>query len=107
MLQDKSIKIKTKTKDCVLIKIFLQIVWNLRNTLYFYISNTNNNNQNIKTMTTLTNTTGSKEVQIIRNGEKSVIAMYCQVYQGESQVLQSKSFANVNNAEKWAKQVLN
>jgi YbbR domain-containing protein len=90
-----------------LIKIFLQIVWNLINTLYFYISNNNNNNQNTKTMTTLTNTTGSKEVQIRRNGEKSVIAMYCQVYQGESQVLQSKSFANVKNAEKWAKQVLN
>lgn len=58
-------------------------------------------------MTTLTNTTGSKEVQIRSNGEKSFIAMYCQVYQGESQVLQSKSFANVKNAEKWAKQVLN
>jgi len=58
-------------------------------------------------MTTLKNTTGTKEVQIRNNGEKSVIAMYCQIYHGESQVLKSKSFANVKNAEKWAKQVLN
>ena len=57
-------------------------------------------------MTTLTNTTGSKEVQIRQNGEKSVIAMYCYVYQGESQVLQSKSFANVKNAEKWGNKML-
>jgi len=31
MMQDKSIKNETKTKDCVLIKIFLEIVWNHRN----------------------------------------------------------------------------
>jgi hypothetical protein len=31
---------------------FLEIVWNLRNNYYFYITNNNNDNQNTKTMTT-------------------------------------------------------
>ena len=31
---------------------FLEIVWNLRNNYYFYISNNNNDNQNTHTMTT-------------------------------------------------------
>jgi hypothetical protein len=58
-------------------------------------------------MTTLKNTTGSKEVQITKNGESSFIAMYCQIYQGESQVLECKYFASVKNAENWANKVLN
>ena len=31
---------------------FLEIVWNLRNNYYFYITNNNNDNQNTHTMTT-------------------------------------------------------
>jgi hypothetical protein len=75
MLQDKSIKIKTKTKDCVLIKIFLEIVWNLINTLYFYISNNNNNNQNPKAMKTETkNFTG----EYIKFENGNVMSVYSQ-----------------------------
>jgi hypothetical protein len=58
-------------------------------------------------MTILTNSTGKKEVMIRQNGEKSVIALYSQVYQGESQVLESKFFSNFKNAEKWAAKILN
>jgi hypothetical protein len=46
MLQDKSIKIKTKTKDCVLLKVFLEIVWNHRNNYYYCVTN---QSQKIKT----------------------------------------------------------
>jgi hypothetical protein len=58
-------------------------------------------------MTTLKNTTGSKAVNITTNGNGSVIAMYVQIYNGEQQVLQTKTFANVKNAEKWGQKVLN
>jgi hypothetical protein len=58
-------------------------------------------------MKILTNSTGKKEVMIRQNGEKSVIALYCQVYQGESEVLESKLFSNFKNAEKWAAKILN
>lgn len=75
--------------------------------LIYFLDLFNKQQQNTKTMTTLTNTTGSKEVKIRKNGENLFIAMYCQVYYGESQVLQSKSFANQKNAEKWANKVLN
>lgn len=57
-------------------------------------------------MTTLTNTTGSKAVNITKNGANSVVAFYVQVYQGEQQVLQTKFFANTKNAEKWGKKML-
>ena len=58
-------------------------------------------------MKILTNSTGKKEVMIRQNGEKSVIALYSQVYQGESQVLESKFFSSIKNAEKWAAKILN
>jgi hypothetical protein len=58
-------------------------------------------------MTTLTNTKGSKEVRIMKDGAGSIHAMYCQIYQGQAQVLQAKSFASVKNAEKWANKILN
>lgn len=58
-------------------------------------------------MTTLKNTTGSKEVRISTDATGSVRAMYCDLYNGEAQVLQAKSFASVKNAEKWAIKILN
>lgn len=58
-------------------------------------------------MTTITNTTGSKAVNITKDATGNVRAMYVQVYNGEQQVLQSKTFTNINNAVKWSKKLLN
>jgi hypothetical protein len=57
-------------------------------------------------MTTLTNSTGSKAVNIRMNEANSVIASYVQIYKGEEQVLQTKFFANTKNAEKWGNKML-
>jgi hypothetical protein len=57
-------------------------------------------------MTTLKNTTGSKAVNILTDQTGIVRAMYVQIYQNEQQVLESKSFANVKNAEKWGNKKL-
>jgi hypothetical protein len=57
-------------------------------------------------MTTITNNSGSKKVNISKN-QNSIIANYVQLYCGMEQVLQSKSFASVKNAEKWANKILN
>ncbi len=62
------------------------------------------------TRTTIKNATGSKQVNInVRHetGYTSVFAQYIQNYQGEQQVLQSKSFSSIKAAEKWAKNILN
>jgi len=58
-------------------------------------------------MTTLKNTTGSKEVNISTDATGNVIAMYVQIYNGEQQVLKAKTFKTVKNAEKWANKILN
>jgi hypothetical protein len=58
-------------------------------------------------MTTLKNTTGSKAVNISTDATGNVRAMYVQIYNQEQQVLQSKTFANIKNAEKWANKILN
>jgi len=58
-------------------------------------------------MTTLKNTTGSKAVNIITDATGNVRAMYVQIYNGEEQVLEAKTFANLKNAEKWATKILN
>jgi hypothetical protein len=58
-------------------------------------------------MTTLKNTTGSKAVNITTDAIGKVRAMYVQIYNGEQQVLQSKTFATEKNAEKWANKILN
>ena len=57
-------------------------------------------------MTTLQNTTGSKAVNITTDATGNVRAMYVQNYNGQQQVLQSKTFATIKNAEKWAKKTL-
>jgi hypothetical protein len=57
-------------------------------------------------MTTIKNTTGSKAVNITTDATGTVRAMYVQIYNGEQQVLQSKSFSNQNTASKWASKVL-
>jgi len=58
-------------------------------------------------MTTLTNQTGSKAVKISTDGTNSVRAAFIQIYNGEEQVLEFKTFANIKNAEKWANKKLN
>jgi hypothetical protein len=57
-------------------------------------------------MTTISNSTGSKAVNISTDATGKVRAMYVQIYKGEQQVLQSKDFANIKNAEKWASKIL-
>mgnify|MGYP003632166917 FL=1 len=57
------------------------------------------------TMTTLKNTKGTKAVNI-RTNEYSTTAMYVQIYNGEEQVLDSKTYATEKRALKWAKQKL-
>jgi hypothetical protein len=59
-------------------------------------------------MTTIHNTTGSKAVNIRKNGANSTtfIASYVQIYNGTQQVLDAKDFASEKNAIKWANKVL-
>jgi hypothetical protein len=58
-------------------------------------------------MTTLRNTTGTKAVNISTDGTGTVRAMFVQVYNGQEQVLESKSFSSVKRAEKWGNLKLN
>ena len=58
-------------------------------------------------MTTITNTTGTKAVNISTDATGTIRAMYVQIYNGEQQVLQAKSFSSVRNAEKWANKIIN
>jgi len=57
----------------------------------------------------ITSNTTSKFVRIRKNGgdEKSIIAMLIQSYNGEDQVLQTKTFSSQERAAKWANKVLN
>ena len=60
-------------------------------------------------MSTLSNQTGSKKVHIATdNGYGTPIfrAMYVQVYKGQEQVLNTKSYKSFKMAEKWANKQL-
>ena len=57
-------------------------------------------------MKTISNETGSKLVNIRQDYMGLYRAMYVQVYNNEQQVLESKTFATIKNAEKWANEVL-
>ena len=57
-------------------------------------------------MKTISNETGSKLVNIRQDYMGLYRAMYVQVYNNEQQVLESKTFATIKNAEKWANKVL-
>lgn len=57
-------------------------------------------------MSTIKNATGSKAVNITVDGSGNVRAMYVQIYQGEQQVLQAKTFSTKARAEKWANKIL-
>ena len=58
-------------------------------------------------MTTIKNATGSKAVTITTDATKTVRAFYVEIYKGEEQVIQSKDFSSIKNAEKWANKILN
>jgi hypothetical protein len=57
-------------------------------------------------MTLISNTTGTKAVNITTDATGNIRAMYVQIYQGEQQVLQAKTFSNKTRAEKWANKIL-
>jgi hypothetical protein len=56
-------------------------------------------------MRTFTNFTGSKVVNITKR-EGTFTCMYCDVYQGQQQVLDFKSYASEKAAVKWANKQL-
>jgi hypothetical protein len=58
-------------------------------------------------MTTFTNITGSKKVNILLDGTKVFRVFYVQVYNGSEQVLESKSYNSYTMAKKWANKKLN
>jgi hypothetical protein len=66
-----------------------------------------NKPKNIQIMKTISNTTGSKKVNISTDGTGIVRAFYVQVYNGQEQVLDSKSYKSLKMAEKWANKQLN
>lgn len=55
---------------------------------------------------TFSNKTGSKKVNLITDATGMIRAMYVQVYNGQEQVLDSKSYSSIKMAEKWAKSKL-
>jgi len=60
--------------------------------------------------TSISNSTGSKRVDIITQNDSGVstfIAFYVQVYKGEEQVLDSKDYKSLKMAQKWAAKQLN
>ena len=58
-------------------------------------------------MTTFKNATGTKAVNISKDATGTFRAMYVQIYNGQEQVLESKSYSSENRAIKWAKSKLN
>jgi hypothetical protein len=49
----------------------------------------------------------NKKVNITTSATGTIIANFVQIYKGEEQVLESKSFASIKNAKKWADKILN
>jgi hypothetical protein len=58
-------------------------------------------------MKTITNTTGSKAVKITNPSPMTFVATYVQIYQGEEDVIELKTFKTLKGAEKWANSLLN
>ncbi len=58
-------------------------------------------------MTTFTNTTGTKAVNVSKDATGTFRAMFVQIYNNDQQVLDSKDFSTLVRAEKWANKVLN
>lgn len=58
-------------------------------------------------MTTLKNTTGSKAVKIVNQSPMVFIAFYILIYNGEEDVIQTKTFTTLKGASRWANKILN
>jgi hypothetical protein len=58
-------------------------------------------------MTTLRNTSGSKAVKIVNQSPMYFIAFYVLIYNGEEDVIQTKTFTTLKGASKWANKILN
>ena len=58
-------------------------------------------------MKTLSNPSGSKAVKIRKDATGTIRAFYVQFFQGMEQVLLSKDFTSIKNAEKWAAKIMN
>ena len=58
-------------------------------------------------MKTITNLTGSKSVNITNPSPQTFYAIHVQIYNGEQDVIQAKSFKTLKGATKWANQILN
>lgn len=58
-------------------------------------------------MTILKNTKGTKAVNILIDSTGMVRAFYVQIYNGQEQVLDSKSYKSFKMAEKWGNKQLN
>jgi hypothetical protein len=53
-------------------------------------------------MKKITNPTGSKAVNLISDANGNINAHYVQIYKGEEQVLEAKTFRSAKNAMNWA-----
>jgi len=60
-----------------------------------------------KTMKTLTNTSGTKAVKITKDATGAYRAAYIQIYKGEEQVLEFRSYNTLTAATKYANKILN
>ena len=58
-------------------------------------------------MTTFSNATGTKKVNLIIDATGITRAMYVQVYNGQEQVLENKSYKSFKMAKKWANKKIN
>ena len=58
-------------------------------------------------MKVITNSTGTKAVNISTSAIGTVRAIHVQIYNGEQDVIQAKDFASIKKAENWAAKVLN
>ncbi|MDA1120885.1 MAG: hypothetical protein O2887_10425 [Bacteroidetes bacterium] len=53
-------------------------------------------------MRTITNTTGTKAVNLLIDGTGVIRAMYVQIYDGQEQVLETETYSTMKRAIKWA-----
>jgi len=58
-------------------------------------------------MKTLSNSSGSKAVNIRKDATGRIRCLYVQFFQGMEQVLLAKDFSSIKDAEKWAAKILN
>ena len=75
--------------------------------MVLHLSNQNTQFKPIQAMISITNLTGSKAVNISTDSTGKIRAVYVQVYNGDQQVIEFKTFSTKGRAEKWANSILN